>query len=76
VQSEGVVAVVLKPLEAALADNDHIYSVVRFSSLPHSPLPHRTRGRFWAPPSTTTGPTRHLPSPLENYNNSAFVMPF
>lgn len=32
-KAEGAVVVVLKPLEAALADNDHIYSVVRF--LPH-----------------------------------------
>lgn len=29
VQGEGAVVVVLKPLAAALADNDHIYSVVR-----------------------------------------------
>lgn len=27
-KGEGAVVIVLKPLEAALADNDHIYSVV------------------------------------------------
>ena len=29
VRGEGAVAVVIKPLEAALTDNDHIYAVVR-----------------------------------------------
>ena len=28
VRGEGAVAIVIKPLEAALADNDHIYAVV------------------------------------------------
>lgn len=58
VRGEGAVTIVIKPLEAALADNDHIYAVVRFSSLPpRSSLPYRSHDRFWAPPSTTTGPT-------------------
>lgn len=30
-KAEGAAVFVLKPLEAALADNDHIYSVVRLS---------------------------------------------
>ena len=57
VRGEGVVSIVIKPLEAALADNDHIYAVVRLSSLPRSPNPYRTYDRFWVPPSTTMGPT-------------------
>ena len=32
VRGEGAVAIVIKPLEAALADNDHIYAVVRSNS--------------------------------------------
>jgi acyl transferase domain-containing protein len=31
VRGEGAAAIVIKPLEAALADNDHIYAVVRFN---------------------------------------------
>ena len=56
VRGEGAVAIVIKPLEAALADNDHIYAVVRLNLLSPSSLPHLTRDRFWALPSTTTGP--------------------
>jgi len=56
VRGEGAVAIVIKPLEAALADNDHIYAVVRLGLLPPSSPPHRTRDRFWELPSTTTGP--------------------
>lgn len=33
VRGEGAVAIVIKPLEAALADNDHIYAIVRSNSL-------------------------------------------
>ena len=57
VRGEGAVAIVIKPLEAALADNDHIYSVVRLTTFPHSLPPSHTRGRSWAPLSTTTDPT-------------------
>jgi hypothetical protein len=56
VRAEGAVAIVIKPLEAALAHNDHIYAVVSFGSLP-PPLTHHTRGRSWAPLSTTMGLT-------------------
>ena len=55
VRGEGAISIVIKPLEAALADNDHIYAVVRLSLLPRPPLPSHTRGRSWAPLSTTTG---------------------
>ena len=41
VRGEGAVAIVIKPLEAALADNDHIYAVVSLSSIPFSPLSYR-----------------------------------
>ena len=75
VRGEGAVAIVIKPLEAALADNDHIYAVVRLSSLAPLTLPHWTRDRFWALPSTTTGPMRRFPSPPGSYNNSASVTP-
>lgn len=48
VRGEGAVAIVIKPLEAALADNDYIYSVVssnlHFSTHPISFI----RDRFWA----------------------------
>ena len=57
VRGEGAVAIVIKPLEAALVDNDHIYAVVSSSSHPRRHLPYHTRGRFWAPLSTTTGLT-------------------
>jgi len=75
VRGEGAVAIVIKPLEAALADNDHIYAVVRSSSLSPSSLPHCIRDRFWALPSTTTGQIRRFPSPPGSYNNSASVTP-
>ena len=38
VRGEGAVAIVIKPLEAALADDDHIYAIVRLSQLSHPPL--------------------------------------
>ena len=57
VRGEGAVAIVIKPLEAALAENDHIYAVVRSCPLLRLPLPYHTRYRFWAPPSTATGQT-------------------
>ena len=73
VRGEGAVAIVIKPLEAALADNDHIYAVVRLGLLPLLSLPHRARDRFWELPSTTTGPMRRFLSPPGSYNNSASV---
>ena len=45
VRGEGAVAIVIKPLEAALVDNDHIYAVVRLSHLHRLPLHSHTRGR-------------------------------
>lgn len=75
VRGEGAVAIVVKPLESALADNDHIYAVVRLGQLPHPPFYSHTRGRSWAPPSTTTGLMRRFPNPLGSYNNSASAMP-
>jgi acyl transferase domain-containing protein len=36
VRSEGAAAVILKPLDEALADNDHIYSVIVASALAHN----------------------------------------
>ena len=38
VRAEGAATVVIKPLEAALADNDHIYAVVRNRLLSSSPF--------------------------------------
>ena len=38
VRGEGAVAIVIKPFEAALTDNDHIYAVVRRSTPLRSPL--------------------------------------
>jgi len=80
VRGEGAAAIVIKPLEAALADNDHIYAVVRsnpFNST-HSLLTpsYCALGRFWARLSITTGQTRHSPSLLGSCKSSAFVMPF
>ena len=74
-RGEGAVAIVIKPLEAALADNDHIYAVVRLSPLPRSPLPYHTHVRFWVLLLITTDLMQHFPNPLESYNNSASVMP-
>ncbi len=47
-RGEGIGALILKPLSQALADNDHIESIIRNTGTNQD---GRTRGEFWQRPT-------------------------